>query len=79
MLRRNNWQISVQERPPGSLLCGNKSIGFHRWERTYREEVYMEKEYEEDEDFLKFYDSIGMFNGTISYEIYDKLCKKMIG
>ncbi len=41
--------------------------------------VYMEKEYEEDEDFLKFYDSIGMFNGTISYEIYDKLCKKMIG
>lgn len=38
---------------------------------------YREKEYEEADDALKFYDAIGMFNGTMSYEIYDELCRKM--
>lgn len=38
---------------------------------------YSEKGYEEADDALKFYDAIGMFNGTMNYEIYDELCRKM--
>lgn len=37
---------------------------------------YMEKEYEPAEDALKFYESIGMFDGTMDYEIYEEMCKK---
>lgn len=40
---------------------------------------YREKEYEEADDALRFYDSIGMFNGSMNYEIYDELCRKMLG
>ena len=36
----------------------------------------MEKEYEPAEDALKFYESIGMYDGTMDYEIYEEMCKK---
>lgn len=39
---------------------------------------YMEKEYKSAEDALKFYESIGMFDGTMDYEIYEELCKKCL-
>lgn len=38
--------------------------------------LYMEKEYEPADDALKFYESIGMFDGTMDYEIYEQMCKK---
>lgn len=38
--------------------------------------LYMEKEYEPADDALKFYESIGMFDGTMDYEIYEEMCKK---
>ena len=40
---------------------------------------YMEKDYEEAEDVLKFYEAIGMFNGTMNYEVYEELCVTMLG
>lgn len=38
--------------------------------------IYMEKEYEPADDALKFYESIGMFDGTMDYETYEEMCKK---
>ena len=41
--------------------------------------IYYEKEYIADDDALKFYEDIGMFNGLMSLDIYEHLCKTMLG
>ena len=39
---------------------------------------YYEKQYAPDAIVLEFYEKIGMFNGTMSFDIYEELCKKML-
>lgn len=41
--------------------------------------VYFEKKYVPDKDALKFYETIGMFNGLMDYASYQQLCKNLLG
>lgn len=40
--------------------------------------VYYEKQYLSDNEMLKFYTEIGMFNGTMDYDLYEQLCGKLL-
>ncbi len=40
--------------------------------------VYYEKQYLLDNEMLKFYTEIGMFNGTMDYDLYEQLCRKLL-
>lgn len=40
--------------------------------------IYWEKELVQDENILNFYSEIGMFNGLMNYNLYEKLCKKLL-
>ena len=40
---------------------------------------YHEQEYVADSGALKFYEEIGMFNGLMDFDLYENLCKKMLG
>lgn len=40
--------------------------------------VYYEKQYEVEEYALKFYEEIGMYNGTMDLETYELLCHKLL-
>lgn len=41
--------------------------------------IYYEKEYLEDNSILRFYEEIGMFNGTMTFDIFELLCKECFG
>ena len=40
--------------------------------------LYYEKQYLSDNEMLKFYTEIGMFNGTMDYDLYEQLCRKLL-
>lgn len=40
--------------------------------------LYFERPYMEDANALKFYETIGMFDGTIDFDTYEELCCKLL-
>ncbi len=40
--------------------------------------VYFEKEYIEEDYASQYYDKIGMYNGTMTYDLYESICQNML-